>query len=79
MIINNNYNNDVNNNYDITKYHVNRFISNDTVSLWVSFEIQESIIDAPPKIPNPFNKLVNLLISNLKWSMNMIEIKYIMT
>ncbi|CAG8733074.1 2421_t:CDS:2 [Cetraspora pellucida] len=33
--------------------------SNDTVSLCVKFEIQESIIDALPEIVNPFNKLVN--------------------
>ncbi|CAG8514469.1 9881_t:CDS:2 [Acaulospora colombiana] len=34
--------------------------SNDTVSLCVKFEIQESIIDASPEIGvNPFNKLVN--------------------
>ncbi|CAG8459712.1 8626_t:CDS:2, partial [Racocetra fulgida] len=38
---------------------MDRFISNDTVSLCVKFEIQESIIDALPEIVNPFNKLVN--------------------
>ncbi|CAG8591580.1 11761_t:CDS:2, partial [Diversispora eburnea] len=38
---------------------MDRFISNNTVSLCVKFEIQESIIDGPPEIPNPFNKLVN--------------------
>ncbi|CAG8447557.1 13961_t:CDS:2 [Funneliformis mosseae] len=33
--------------------------SNDTVSLCVKFEIQESIVDSPPKISNTFDKLVN--------------------
>ncbi|CAG8736350.1 17970_t:CDS:2 [Gigaspora rosea] len=33
--------------------------SNDTVSLCVKFEIQESIIDALPEAVNPFDKLVN--------------------
>ncbi|CAG8449618.1 1488_t:CDS:2 [Scutellospora calospora] len=33
--------------------------SNDTVSLCVKFEIQESILDTLPEIINPFNKLVN--------------------
>lgn len=38
---------------------MDRFISNDTVSLCVKFEIQESIIDALPEVVNPFDKLVN--------------------
>ncbi|CAG8447170.1 11400_t:CDS:10 [Ambispora gerdemannii] len=38
---------------------MDRFISNDTISLLVKFEVQESIIDAPPTINNPFAKLVD--------------------
>ncbi|CAG8516247.1 1163_t:CDS:2 [Ambispora leptoticha] len=38
---------------------MDRFISNDTISLLVKFEVQESIIDAPPTITNPFAKLVD--------------------
>ncbi|CAB4404046.1 unnamed protein product [Rhizophagus irregularis] len=38
---------------------MDRFISNDTISLLVKFEIHESIIDAQPIINNPFDKLVN--------------------
>ncbi|CAG8775966.1 6533_t:CDS:2, partial [Dentiscutata erythropus] len=38
---------------------MDRFISNDTVSLCVKFEIQESIIDALPEVVNPLDKLVN--------------------
>jgi hypothetical protein len=43
----------------ISFFFINRFISNDTISLLVKFEVHESIIDAPPIINNPFDKLVN--------------------
>jgi hypothetical protein len=38
---------------------LNRFVAKDTVSLCVNFEIQESVIDAPPVINNPFDRLIN--------------------
>ncbi|CAG8517404.1 8590_t:CDS:2 [Paraglomus occultum] len=38
---------------------IDRFVANDTISLCVNFEIQESVIDAPPKVNNPFDRLIN--------------------
>ncbi|CAJ0648996.1 16449_t:CDS:10 [Entrophospora sp. SA101] len=38
---------------------MDRFISNDTISLCVKFEIQDSIVDSPPLISNSFDQLVN--------------------